>query len=153
MRPKRAFSRASWSSRLQASRADRGDLRIVEDTINALSISFCIMFIIETKGILQDLRKILHRSHALTLVQGFQNEISSDLAGNIERVLIKTNLNTHSMLGSYTMLYDNLLYIEYTREFWCAYSHVHVGTQTPKLILGYGEWFTSVIGSVSSLRL
>ena len=69
----------------------------------------------------------------LTLVQGFQNEISSDLVGEIERVLLKTNVNTHSMLGSYTVSYDNLLYSEYTREFSCAYSHVHIGTKIPKL--------------------
>ena len=50
-------------------------------------------------------------------------------------VLLKTNLNTHSMLGSYTMLYDTLLYFEYTREFTCAYSYVYIGTKTPKLVV------------------
>ena len=74
-------------------------------------------------------------SKPLTLVGGFQNEISSDLAGKIESVLRKTNLNTHSMLCSYTMPYDNLLYFEYTREFSCAYSHVHIGTKIPKLVV------------------
>jgi len=69
----------------------------------------------------------------LTLVQGFQNEIFSNLAGEIERVLLKTNLNNHSMLGSYTIPYDTLLYFEYIREFTCAYSHVHIGTKTTKL--------------------
>ena len=36
------------------------------------------------------------------------------------------------MLGSYTMLYDTVLYFEYTREFMCAYSHVHIGTKSQK---------------------
>ena len=71
----------------------------------------------------------------LTLVQGLEIEISSELAREIERVLLKTNLNTHSMLGSYTMSYDNLLYFEYTREFTCAYSHVHIGTKNQKLVV------------------
>ena len=53
----------------------------------------------------------------LTLVQGLEIEISSELAREIERVLLKTNLNTHSMLGLYTMSYDTLLYFEYTRDF------------------------------------
>ena len=69
----------------------------------------------------------------LTLVQGLEIEISSELAREIERVLLKTNLNTHSMLGLYTMSYDTLLYFEYTREFFCVYSHVHTGTKTTKL--------------------
>ena len=71
----------------------------------------------------------------LTLVGGFQNEISSDLVGKIESVLLKTNLNTHSMLSSYTMSFDALLYFEYTREFSRAYSHVHIGTKIPKLVV------------------
>ena len=72
--------------------------------------------------------------HSLkTLVQGLEIEISSELAREIERVLPKTNLNTHSMLGLYTMSYDTLLYFEYTREFFCVYSHVHTGTKTTKL--------------------
>ena len=33
------------------------------------------------------------------------------------------------------MSYDNLLYFEYTREFSCAYSHVHIGTKIPKLVV------------------
>ena len=33
------------------------------------------------------------------------------------------------------MPYDNLLYFEYTREFSCAYSHVHIGTKKPKLVV------------------
>ena len=74
------------------------------------------------------------RPKVLTLVQGFQNEISSDLVGEIDSVLLKTNVNTHSMLRSYTMSYDTLLYFEYTREFSCAYSHVHIGTKIPKLV-------------------
>ena len=39
------------------------------------------------------------------------------------------------MLGTYTMSYDTLLYYEYTREFTCAYSHVHIRTKTPKLVV------------------
>ena len=70
----------------------------------------------------------------LTLVEGFQDEILSDLAGEIEKVLLKTNTNTHSMLGTYTMSYDTLLYFEYTREFSCAYSNVYIGTKIPKLV-------------------
>ena len=70
---------------------------------------------------------------SLTLVQGLEIEISSELAREIERVLPKTNLNTHSMLGLYTMSYDTLLYFEYTRDFFCVYSHVHTGTKTTKL--------------------
>ena len=69
----------------------------------------------------------------LTLVQGLEIEILSELAREIERVLLKTNLNAHSMLGLYTMSYDTSLYFEYTREFFCVYSHVHTGTKTTKL--------------------
>jgi hypothetical protein len=78
---------------------------------------------------------VLLGSHQLTLVQGFQNEIFSNLAGEIERVLLKTNLNNYSMLGSYTIPYDTLLYFEYIREFTCAYLHVHKGTKTTKFLV------------------
>jgi hypothetical protein len=72
---------------------------------------------------------------ALTLLEGLENKILSDLAGEVERVLLKSNLNTHSMLGSYTMSYDTLLYFEYTRKFSSAYSHVYIGTKIPKLVV------------------
>ena len=76
----------------------------------------------------------------LTLLQGLENEILSELVCEIERVLLKTNLITHSILGSYTMSYDTLLYFEYTREFSCAYSHVHiVASLMPKKTFDFGR--------------
>ena len=55
---------------------------------------------------------------------GISKKKFNDFADEIERVLLKTNTNTHSMLGTYTMPYDTLLYFEYTREFSCAIAHV-----------------------------
>ena len=39
---------------------------------------------------------------SLTLVQGLKHEIPSELMCEIKRVLLKTNLHDHSMMGLYT---------------------------------------------------